>query len=321
MYSKKFIKNIEAKNFIENQFEVFYSNLGYQREPSVAITSRIDPTVRFIGSHISVLKPYLRKVVPEQGIFIKQNCVRTWNANRLLEDSFYPKWGSYFTSIGTLTPPNIEESFNRTIEFLTKSLEMPLEKIVLNVSSNDQDLLSICKKYYPNKLIRIDTKEKKYYRHQIGEEGIRGRNFNIAISNSKTGEYSDIGNFIILEDAQIKRGIEVALGTSTIIKEVFNLNHVLDCYDLNPFILNISERVKFLDSLITSSVLLNEGLNPVSSNNRGRILKIYLRALNYYVRKYSMGVEELGRLINKFTIEENLDEELSKKLFTILDKK
>ena len=51
-----------------------------------------------------------------------------------------------------------------------------------------------------------------------------GRNFNYAI---KKGDILyDIGNLIIIENKEGKLGVELALGTSTILKSFFSLSHV-----------------------------------------------------------------------------------------------
>jgi alanyl-tRNA synthetase len=104
IYGKKRFSPEEAKDHVESlvsDFKDHYDSLGYTEVPSVKITSGIDPTVRFIGSHISVFKPYLDEDrVPSSGVYTRQDCLRTRNVEKLLDDSYFPNWGSYFSSIG-----------------------------------------------------------------------------------------------------------------------------------------------------------------------------------------------------------------------------
>ena len=86
---EKFLPEI-AKEHVESlvtDFKEHYASLGYQEEPPVQISSGVDPTVRFIGSHISVFKPYLAEgIAPNPGLFMRQDCLRTRNADKLLDD-------------------------------------------------------------------------------------------------------------------------------------------------------------------------------------------------------------------------------------------
>ena len=51
-------KRYTALNHITNEFLDFINSKGYMIEQPVNITSKIDPSVRFIGAPISILKPY-----------------------------------------------------------------------------------------------------------------------------------------------------------------------------------------------------------------------------------------------------------------------
>lgn len=284
-------------------FKDYYSTIGYSEEPPVNICSGIDPTVRFIGSHISVFKPYLvEDRVPDPGIFMRQNCVRTRNANRLLDDSYSPNWGSYFASIGALArPERLNEACQETFDFFESELEISPENILIRINSSDTDLLAACREHYDDDHLEIDGQKPEYYRHNIGLEGINGRNFNIALRNPDTDGFSDVGNIILLESKQKKLGVEIALGTSTILKQLYGLEHVQDC---SPVIglesLDKSIRRKFEDSIITSTVLYREGLRPIGQNNRNRILKQYVRSLSYFRGKTGMNIETLTGIMSSF---------------------
>jgi len=306
VYDKEKFSPETAKDHVESlvtDFKDYYSLLGYKEEPPVQISSGVDPTVRFIGSHISVFKPYLgENNVPTPGIFMRQNCLRTRNADKLLDDDYFPSWGSYFPSIGAITPPErLDEACDETFNFFEKRLAISPENLLIRISSADTDLIDACKKRYGESNLEIDSRKPEYYRHNIGMEGVRGRNFNIALRNPKAEGFADIGNIIILEDAQKQLGVEIALGSTTILKQLYGLDHVQDC---TPVIgLNVENetiRRKFEDAIITSAVLCREGLRPFGQNNRNRILKQYVRSLSYFRAKSSTNIETLSQIVANF---------------------
>lgn len=295
-----------AKEHVESlvtDFKEHYSSLGYKEEPPVQISSGIDSTVRFIGSHISVFKPYLvENKVQTPGLFMRQNCLRTRNVDGLLDDDYSPNWGSYFPSIGAITPPErLNEACNETFDFFEKRLIISPENILIRINSADTDLIDACKQRYKEDKLEMNSRKIEYYRHHIGIEGVRGRNFNIALRNPNTDGFSDIGNIILLENTEKQLGVEIALGSTTILKQLYGLNHVQDCtpvVGLNTE--NETIRRKFEDAIITSTVLYREGLRPLGQHNRNRILKQYVRSLSYFRAKSRISIEDLSKIISSF---------------------
>ena len=293
----------ERLESLKQDFKDFYSSHGYTEHPSVAITSGVDPTVRFIGSHISVYKPYLvEDNVPNPGYFMSQDCVRTRNADRLLDDDYFPNWGSYFPSLGTIAhPERLDEVCEEVFDFFEQKLKIAKENIRIRVNSSDADLVESCLKHYGEETLERDTKPAKYYQHKLGLEGISGRNFNVALRDSGADTFSDVGNVIILENPEKKLGIEFALGSTTTLKQLYGLDHVLDC---TPVIgLKCEDEAlkrRFEDAVITSTVLFREGLRPLGQHNRNRILKQYVRSLSYFRSKIGMSIEELSGVISSF---------------------
>ena len=284
-------------------FKKYYSSLGYKEEPAVLISSGIDPTVRFIGSHISVFKPYLiEKRIPNPGLFIRQECIRTRNKDRLLDDSYFPKWGSYFTSIGAVTPPErLYEACNETFNFFEKRLVISPENILIRINSADLDLIDVCRQHYGEQNLEIDSRKPEYYRHKLGIEGISGRSFNIALRNPNGEEFSDVGNIILFEDTKEQLGVETALGSTTILKQLYGLDHVQDCTPVMGLKLEDEAiRRKFEDSIITSTVLYQEGLRPLGQNTRNRILKQYIKSLSYFRAKSGMNIDDLFQIVSDF---------------------
>lgn len=283
-----------------NSFRDYYQNLGYRQEKSVPISSGIDPTVRFIGSHISVLKPYLFSgEVPEKGIYIVQNCVRTQNLRRLFDETYFPRWGSFFPSLGVISPPNdLDRMVVESIGLLTDVFRIPRELIVIRVSREDRELFDSANRNFESTNLEIDTMPINYYRHKLGVPELRGRNFNFALKNCDNDEHSDVGNVIVLERNRIPVAIELALGSTTIIKQIFCLDHVLDCHSIMG--LEDTDKLfgkKLEDCIITCLYLYREGLRPGGTDNRRRILKKYLEGVGYFKNKLGITNEHLEQVI------------------------
>lgn len=301
---KKFDREIAQKVVSEFtlKFKKYYLGLGYQEEDPVPISSGVDPTVRFVGSHISVLKPHLvTGGIPQPGIFLVQNCIRTQNLKRLYDDSYFPRWGSFFPSLGTISPPDgLDRVVSEAIGLLTEVFNIDKDLIVARVTKEDKDLFaSASKAFEPNKL-EIDTMPISYYRHKLGAPELKGRNFNFALKNCDKNEFADVGNAIVLERDGIPVAVELALGSTTIIKQLFGLNHVLDCHTIiglegkkQPF------GIKLTDCLITSLYLYRENLRPGGTDNRRRILRMYLEGIKYFEKKLNINDKTLEEIIIK----------------------
>lgn len=284
LYGESFVRE-DAKsisNHLQKLFREHFKSYGsYETKPEL-ITSGFDPTVRFIGSHISILKDYFEdKHLKPKGTYIIQNCVRTHGLKHLLDDIVFSHWGSFFVSLGVLVPyTELHAITNETLSFLSSTLGVPMDQLIIRVNSRDKDLLNASLASIDSRQLEIDTMPDKYYQHKIGMNNVFGRNFNIAIKNSVDGTIADVGNIIVLEKDGFPHCVEVALGSSTILKQIFNLDHVQDCHPLPC--LNHSNKTwvrKFEDTVILSMHLMHEGLTPSNKDNRTRILKKYLDSM------------------------------------------
>ncbi len=293
----------EAVESIKYDFKDFYHSRGYIEHEPALISSGTDPTVRFIGSHISVFKPYLLAgTVPNPGYFMSQDCIRTQNVKRLFDDEYNPRWGSFFTSLGTISPASrLEDVCGESRDFFKEKLSVEGDNIRIRVSSKDKDLLEASRKVFTDDRLEVDTQTENYYRHKIGIDGVWGRNFNVALRNANGEGFSDVGNVILIENSGKKLGVELALGATTILKQIYNIEHVNDFYPviglqkLDP---NIGRKLE--DAMIVSVTLLREGLEPNASDNRGRILRTYMRSISYLRERAGLPISEIESVLNQF---------------------
>jgi hypothetical protein len=288
---------------LTQDFKEYFVDLRYQEEPSVSISSGIDSSVRFIGSPISVFKPYLISgEIPNPGICMRQDCIRTKNIDRLLDDDFQPAWGTYFPNMGAITPATrIEEGCQDAFHFFEDVLKISRENLKIRISSKDSDLLRVCQRGSYAGNLEIDSRPDGYYRHKIGLEGFSGRNCNLALRNAIDNDFSDVANLIIIENEHQPACLEISIGVTTILKELYNLDHVQDGVPVEGFqCLDAKYRRKFEDALVTSAVLFREGLRPFGSHNRNRILKKYVQALSFFRAKCHLQMPELRVIARRF---------------------
>lgn len=284
---------------LANEFSDFYVKKGYLKHPSVLISSGIDRTVYFVGSHISVLKPYLLSgEIPAPGYVIVQDCIRTHNLTtyRLRGKAF--NWASFFTSMGLLSPPHkLRQVGSEIVEFLRKQ-GIRERDIRLRISSMDADLVESCSQM--NHMLEIDTRPATYYKHTLGFDNISGRNYNICLKSTGTETFEDIGNVIQIEKTGVPIAIELALGSSTVLKQIHGLSHVLECFDItgledvDPLI-----RRNMEDAILVSLVLYHEGLRPGQSGKR-RLLGQYLKTISYYRITTGLEMESLRCILASF---------------------
>ena len=298
--------HVHMQNMVDGFLNYFQEHSCIKREP-VKISSGIDPSVRFIGSHISVLKPYfMNGTIPDGGYVMSQPCVRTRNLKSYANDDFYPNWGAYFPSLGILTKPErLGEIANQTYEFIQDQWNIAPKNIKIRINTQDEDLMSLAHSIFSSDMFETNTMPTKYYRHKLGIDGVWGRNFNIALRDYGRDTFSDIGNVIILENQDKQLGIEIALGSSTVLKQIYGLNHVMDCHPvlgLDKYIQNPNIRVKMEDTIVTSMALYNDGLEPSNKENTNRLMKKYLEVMRDCADKTDLPKEALRKTLHQYEL-------------------
>ena len=208
-----------------------YRAAGYREAAPLPVTSKQDESVVFVGAAISALKKdyiYPGKL-PAGGLVIAQDAVRTRNVKNMLADDFEPKWGSYFTNIDTVFPYELkDEAFARALAFFSDKVKLAPEELLLRVHSEDEELYQLVRESgWP--AVEVDAHPEKYYRHTVGIDGVYGENFNFAVRHKRTGEYSDVGNFIIFRERESRRPLfmEVGFGDTVIMQAKYGLAHVM----------------------------------------------------------------------------------------------
>ena len=264
-----------GKDFLQQ-----YHSCGFKIVSSVPVSCRIDKSVFLVGSTISVLKQYLLADNPVPHCVLLQPAIRT---QRLLPmergEEIHSIYGSYFLAMGTLAP---YESLALTTEiacnYLCALIDGCRHDLLLRVSATDSDLLRVCRQAGATE---VDSQPLTYYRHRYGlaDQGIFGRNFNIAIP-ARSGHW-DVGNIIVIERHGVPYAVEFAMGMSTLLTHLYRLPHTMlgnVVADVLP--MGNWEEYQLGDCLSVVGCLRQEGVMPRSSHMQGRILKRYQRVMN-----------------------------------------
>lgn len=291
--------------FIEENFKSFFSSKGYIEESDVKLTSKVDTSVFLVGSTISVFKPLLlNEKNSGVGHYLVQRAIRTRVLKDLYETNSKSEWSSFFTAIGILTSyNNLNNLVKDVFDFLIIGLKIPTSSLLIRVNSNDFEFTKTLQRYKSVLLIESDSKPINYYKHNYGlsNQGIYGRNFNIAIKDQKTSLFCDIGNIIIIEDSVKKYGIEFAAGISAILSRLNGHNHTVKSSLIASLLqINTDFEYKFADCLSVVANLLYEDTFPNSSNMQGRILKKYITGMFYYSILLKYSVNDICQLINNY---------------------
>ena len=286
----------QIRSVVHEAFLQHYASFGCARARPAAITSGVDPSVIFVGSAISVLKPVIfERGIPARGIALAQPSVRTHNASRLLESGFDPQYGGLFTNVALVAPIRVAtELFAHSIDFLLDIMGFGAGDVRLRVSASDPDLSEMSRQVARGLVVEFDSLPMSSYRHSMGVDGVPGRNVNFALRHAQRDEYRDIGNLIIFEGESLAF-VEIGFGDTNLMLTRYNLEHVLDCFPFPPLHLQSSrERRLFEDVVAVCVALWREGLRPSSRTSSTKILGKYFRAL-YFLRSH-LGITEAAFL-------------------------
>ncbi len=268
------------------------------------LSSWIDKSVVFIWSHISVFKPYFLKwnFIWSRWLVMKQECIRNHNLKTLFDDDIIPRWWSCFTSLWSVIQPKwIKESCEILFRYLLDWLKIPLDNILVRISSKDKDLLDGLNSLWYNIKYEIDSKYENYYKHKLGLWNITGRNFNIALRHWNSNVFNDVWNVIVIEDENRIYTTEIALWFNTILMQLYWLDNIFQTTLLEKYYTNNNWlHSKLKDCIISSINLLNEWLRPWASNNKRKILRKYIRWILYFTKKIWFNKDEVFRLCESY---------------------
>jgi hypothetical protein len=265
---------------VEEEFRRVFAKRQFTEIAPVGVSSGVDPTVRFVGSAISVVKPIvLTDSIPHPGAFLIQPALRTQALKGLSDPGTYPMWPSYFKALGAVVSPReIAALALAALEFLGGVIDDASDRLVVRISSLDDDLIDIARQYHSMYDIEIDGCAFRSYRHKYGIDGLCGRNINYAVRDGR-GFPHDIGNLILIEYEDRVVAAEMCSGVSNILTRLHGLQHPIQASTIASFVPLLDWRhVKLADALSSAAVLVAEGLRPVGTG-RHRCAREYLQSV------------------------------------------
>lgn len=273
------LKKLNAQ--LEKDFIVYMNSSGYTEVSPLPISSKVDSSVRLIGSAFSRLRSYTS--LDSYSVFTIQRAIRTQILNSYYDECAEQEFCSYHVSFGVIVDSSkIQALVASCFDFIINCLEFPLNKLRIRASSSDTLLVSCLQIPTLQSRLILDSEIESRYSHQYGL-GICGRG--IKIDFQQSDHYKNIAHIIALfcENNKNCIGAELSFTNASVIMRKYNLTYAIDVMPIADMVPcnNFAQR-RYADSLTVVTHLLFEGVRPNSSKMDGRLLKRYLKALDYY---------------------------------------
>ena len=293
-------------DFVEEGFLDCFGAKGYVKEKPVNITSRVDKSVDFIGSKISVLKDkVLNYSISPSGHVLIQDCFRL-HGRKNLQNTEWSKFGTCFRGMGTLSLPYMEEVVHDTFDYLMNPnyLAIKPEDLSIRISSNDTDLLEAIKNVDKRVHRELDSKSSRYvHSYGLDEQGIYGRDFNIAVRKAGTSEFLAVAAVVMMETQG--RKLAVDMGMSNIVFSMCkygNNNSLQSCRMADVFEIDSIEKIKLADTMVAVATLQNENVENVRSHRKAIMwnFRQYNKALAYWKEKLHLSDEQILEYMKRY---------------------
>lgn len=317
---------------IRNKYLKFFERHGHKIIPSSSLIPENDPSVLFTTAGMQPLIPYLLGGKHPEGTRLTdyQKCVRTVD----IEDVGDNRHLTFFEMLGNWSLGDYfkEESIQMSYDFLTKELNIPVEKISVTCFAGDEDaprddVSAKCweKAGIPKERIYFFGKENNWW--IAGNEGPCGPDTEMFYDTGKPacgpncdpscdcGKYVEIWNNVFMEYfkhpdgtySKLKqRNVDTGLGLERMTMllqgketpyEIELFLPVMDRLKELAKVDNINSRRIVAEHLRSSMMIICDGGRP-SNIERGYILRRLIRRMTRHLRKLEIDLEEIGNLVD-----------------------
>ena len=317
---------------IRNKFLNYFKNHGHSIIPSAPLIPENDPSVLFTTAGMHPLVPYLLGEVHPAGTKLAdyQKCLRTVDIDEVGDNrhlTFFEMLGNW--SLGEYFK---KESIKYSMEFLTKELNIPIEKLSVTCFKGDEDAPrdeETAKIWEENGM----PKERIYFFGKddnwwiAGETGPCGPDTEIFYDTGKEpcskecnpscgcGKYVEIWNNVFMEyykDAEgnytklKQRNVDTGLGLERINMLLQGKETPFDTEIFKPMMDkleslakndNLSSRRIIAEHLRSSMMIIADGGKP-SNIDRGYILRRLIRRMIRHLNKIGIELDKLKELID-----------------------
>ncbi len=317
---------------IRNKYLKFFEKHGHTIIPSAPVIPENDPSVLFTIAGMHPLVPYLLGEKHPAGTRLTdfQKCIRTVDIDEVGDNRHL----TYFEMLGNWSLGDYfkEESIKMSFEFLTKELEIPVEKLSVTCFAGDEDC--------PKDEVTAKTweecgiaKDHIYYFGKddnwwiAGEEGPCGPDSEMFYDTGKPkcsencnpscdcGKYVEIWNNVFMEYFKGKdgkytklqqRNVDTGLGLERMAMLLQGKETPFEIELFAPVMekLETLQKQDFIESrrivaehLRSSMMIIHDGGRP-SNVDRGYILRRLLRRMTRHLNKLQIDLECLPEIID-----------------------
>ena len=333
---------------LREKYLKFFEEHGHKIIPSAPVIPENDPSVLFTTAGMQPLVPYLLGEKHPEGTRLTdyQKCLRTNDIDEVGDNRHL----TYFEMLGNWSLGDYfkEESIAMSFEFLTKVLQIPVEKLSVTCFAGDEDAPRDMVTYEAWKKAGIPDERIYFYGKEdnwwiAGEEGPCGADTEMFLDTGKPacgpdcqpscgcGKYVEIWNNVFMEFYKHKDGtytklkqknVDTGLGLERVTMLLQGKETPYDTEIFMPVMKKIEELEKIDDiasrriiaeHLRASMMIIVDGGRP-SNVDRGYILRRLIRRMTRHLNKLQIDLTKLGEIIdlNIDTIQ-NLYPELNEK--------
>ncbi len=316
---------------IRNKYLEFFKKHGHAVIPSASLIPENDPSVLFTTAGMQPLVPYLLGEKHPEGTRLTdyQKCVRTNDIDEVGDNRHL----TYFEMLGNWSLGDYfkEESIKMSFEFLTKELQIPVEKLSVTCFAGDEDCPrdDVSAKVWKEAGI-LDGHIYFYGKDDnwwiAGEEGPCGPDTEMFYDTGKPacgpdcqpscdcGKYVEIWNNVFMEYYKDKNGysklkqrnVDTGLGLERMTMLLQGKETPFDTELFLPVMEKIQELQKvdsiesrriIAEHLRSSMMIIADGGRP-SNIDRGYVLRRLIRRMIRHMNKLQIDLSELSNLID-----------------------
>ena len=317
---------------IRNKYLNFFKEHGHAVIPSASLIPENDPSVLFTTAGMQPLVPYLLGEKHPSGTRLTdyQKCLRTNDIEEVGDNRHL----TYFEMLGNWSLGDYfkEESIQMSFDFLTKELQIPVEKLSVTVFAGDEDcqrdeVAAECWK----KAGILDGHIYYYGKDDnwwiAGEEGPCGPDTEMFYDTGKPacgpdcqpscdcGKYVEIWNNVFMEYFKSKDGkysklaqknVDTGLGLERMTMLLQGKETPFETELFAPImdklvelqkVDNIASRRIVAEHLRSSMMVISDGGRP-SNVDRGYILRRLIRRMVRHMNKLQINLDEISTLID-----------------------
>ena len=316
---------------IRNKYLNFFKAHNHNIIPSAPLIPENDPSVLFTTAGMQPLVPYLLGQDHPAGKRLTdyQKCVRTNDIDEVGDNRHL----TYFEMLGNWSLGDYfkEEAIKMSFEFLTKELEIPVEKLSVTVFKGDEDCPrdEESAKYWKEAGI-LDGHIYYYGKDDnwwiAGETGPCGPDTEMFYDTGKPacspqcqpscdcGKYVEIWNNVFMEYYKDEKGysklkrqnVDTGLGLERMAMLLQGKETPFDTEIFKPVVDKLSElqKVDLIESrrivaehLRSSMMIISDGGRP-SNLDRGYVLRRLIRRMIRHLNKLGINLDEIEALID-----------------------